>query len=72
MLASPELVTFAKRMVREHGSKTMWYRHPDALIRYQDDVRLIVLHLREYGGWKEWGAAQELQKCLSPHSRNPS
>jgi hypothetical protein len=29
-------------------------------------VRLVVEHLREYGDWRAWRAAQQLHRCLSP------
>lgn len=53
------------------SSRPAWrvsFRQPDAKLRSLDDVRLVVHHLPEYGGWKEWKAAQELQQCLSHHS----
>lgn len=62
--APPELAARAMALVDEFPS-SLWFRHPEARVRYLDDVRIIVHHLREYGGWKEWKAAQELQECLS-------
>ncbi|MGH7336815.1 MAG: hypothetical protein ACREI7_04500 [Myxococcota bacterium] len=63
--APPELVARAIDLVREHP-ECFWFRHPEARIRYLEDVRLVVEHLREYGDRRAWRQAQELQKCLSP------
>lgn len=62
--ASPELAGQAEALVRNFA-ECFWFRHPEAGVRYLDDVRLVVHHLREYGGWKAWRAAQDLQRCLS-------
>ncbi|MFM7183129.1 MAG: hypothetical protein ACKO2G_16925 [Verrucomicrobiales bacterium] len=62
--APPELLARASALVEKYPG-CFWFRHPDARIRYLDDVRLVVQRLREYGGWKEWEDAQELQTCLS-------
>ena len=61
--APSELIERATALVR---------RHPDARIRYFEDVRLVVEHLREYGDWRGWRAAQELNRCLSPLSKKTS
>ena len=61
--APPDLVARAKAAVSEFH-ECFWFRHPEARVRYLDDVRLIITHLREYGGWKAWRVAQELQRCL--------
>ena len=61
--ASPELRGRAEALVREFPN-CFWFRHPETRLRYLDDVRLVVHHLREYGGWIEWRAAQDLQRCL--------
>jgi hypothetical protein len=66
--APPDLVEQASGLAREFSATCFWFRHPEAKVRYLDDVRLVVHHLREYGGWKEWKAAQKLQQCLSRHS----
>ena len=63
--APPELIERAEALVRTYP-ECFWFRHPDARIRHVEDVRLVVEHLREYGGWREWRAAQELHKCLLP------
>jgi len=61
--APPELIERAEAAVREF-SGCFWFRHPDARIRCLDDVRVVVQHLREYGDWRAWRRAQELQRCL--------
>ena len=60
-----ELVERATALVRSYP-ECFWFWHPEAQIRHLEDVRLVVEHLREYGGWREWRAAQDLHKCLSP------
>ncbi len=66
--APPELVERAKALVRSFP-ECFWFRHPEARIRYIEDIRLVVEHLREYGDRRAWYAAQELHKCLSPLCR---
>lgn len=66
--APPDLVEQASSLARQFSANCFWFWHPEASVRYLDDVRLVVHHLREYGGWKEWKAAQNLQQCLSQHS----
>ncbi len=61
--ASPEVVAFAGELVRKF-SECFWFWHPGARIRSMDDVRLVVVHLREYGDKQAWAAAQELMRCL--------
>ena len=41
-------------------------------LRHLEDVRLVIEHLREYGGHRAWWAAQELHRCLSPLYRGTS
>jgi hypothetical protein len=61
--APPGLVTRAEQAVKDfHGC--FWFWHPDAQVRYLDDIELVIRHLREYGGWKAWRTAQDLRKCL--------
>lgn len=61
--APPGLVMRAEQAVQDfHGC--FWFRHPEASIRYLDDIEIVIRHLREYGGWKAWWAAQDLRKCL--------
>lgn len=62
--APPELITRAEALVREYGVHCFWFRHPEARVRFLGDVRLVIEHLREYGNWRAWRAAQELQRCL--------
>lgn len=66
--ASPELIARASALVRQFP-ECFWSWHPEARVRQRADVRLVVEHLREYGGWRAWRAAQDLHKCLSPRSR---
>jgi hypothetical protein len=63
--APPELIERATNLVQTFP-ECFWYWHPDARVRYLDDVRLVVEHLREYGDWRTWRPAQELHQCLSP------
>jgi len=63
--APPELVERASALVREHP-ECFWFWHPDARVRHLEDVRLVIEHLREYGGRRAWWSAQELHRCLSP------
>jgi hypothetical protein len=62
--APPELIARAEALVREYDVHCFWFRHPEAKVRFFGDVRLVVEHLREYGNWRAWRAAQELQRCL--------
>ncbi len=62
--APPELIAKAEALVREYHVHCFWFRHPEAKIQFLGDVRLVVEHLREYGNWRAWRAAQELQQCL--------
>lgn len=61
--APPDLIEKAEAAVSEFR-QCFWFWHPEARVRYLGDVRLVVRHLREYGGWKAWRAAQDLQRCL--------
>jgi len=61
--ASPEVVALATDLVRRF-SECFWFRHPEARVRYEDDARLVIEHLREYGDKRAWEAAKELKKCL--------
>ena len=63
--APPELVERASALVRGYP-ECFWFWHPDARVRHLADVRSVVEHLREYGDWRAWRAAQELHRCLSP------
>jgi hypothetical protein len=61
--ASPEVVAHALELVRTF-SECFWFRHPEATVRFTDDVRLVIEHLREYGDKKAWAAAADLQRSL--------
>jgi hypothetical protein len=61
--ASPEVVARALEFVRTF-SECFWFRHPEATVRFTDDVRLVIEHLREYGDKKAWAAAADLQRSL--------
>ena len=63
--APPELVERAAALVRSFP-ECFWFRHPEARIRYLDDIRVVIEHLREYGDRRAWWAAQDLHRCLSP------
>jgi hypothetical protein len=67
----PALTAHAAALVQRHP-ECFWYWRPDAPIRSLEDVRLVVRHLREYGGHDAWLAARELNECLSPRSRRTS
>lgn len=67
-LALPELIERASALVRNHP-ECFWFWHPQAAVRHLADVRLVIEHLREYGGWRAWCAAQELHRCLSQLSK---
>jgi hypothetical protein len=61
---SPQLIAKAQAAVDEFRPDCFWFWHPDAKIRNRSDIKNAIRHLREYGGWKAWYTAQELQKCL--------
>jgi len=69
--APPELCERAAALVRSHP-ECFWFRHPEARIRHLEDVRLVVEHLREYGGHRAWWDAQKLHRCLSPFYKKTS
>jgi len=60
---SPEVAERAADLVRRF-SECFWFWNPDASIRFTDDVRLVIEHLRDYGDKRAWDAAAELQRCL--------
>jgi hypothetical protein len=62
--APPELIARAEALVKKFELKCFWFRHPEARVRYIDDVELVIRHLREYGNHEAWKDAQELSKCL--------
>lgn len=59
----PEVLERARALVKEYPG-CFWFRHPEATVNNRADVRVVIQHLREYGGRKAWWAAQELHKCL--------
>ncbi len=69
--APADLIERAAELVRTYP-ECFWFRHPEARLRHLEDVRLVVEHLREYGGHRAWWAAQELHRCLSPFSKRMS
>jgi hypothetical protein len=69
--AAPELMARAKALISRFP-ECFWFWRTDAPIRSLDDVRMVVRQLREYGGRDAWLAAQDLARCLSPHSRKTS
>ncbi len=63
--APPELVQQAAALVRTFP-ECFWFWHSEARITTLPDVRLVIEHLRSYGGHSAWRAAQQLHKCLLP------
>jgi len=61
---SEEVLAEARRLVKEHFAKCFWFWHPEATVTKWEDVYLVVTHLREYGGHREWREAQDLWKAL--------
>jgi hypothetical protein len=64
-IAPPDLVERATALVKEHP-ECFWFWRFDAQVRHIEDVRLVIQHLREYGGHRAWASAQQLHKCLLP------
>lgn len=62
--APPELVARAEALVSKFDLQCFWFRHPEARVKFIDDVELVIHHLREYGNHEAWKDAQELHKCL--------
>jgi len=60
--ASPAVVALATELVRKF-SECFWFWHPQARVRNEDDVQMVIEHLREYGDKRAWEAAKELRKC---------
>jgi hypothetical protein len=63
-----QLIERAVTLVNEHPG-CFWFRHPEARIRNEGDIRLVIERLREYGDRRAWRAAQELHQCLSLHCK---
>jgi hypothetical protein len=62
VIAPPELVAQAEDLVKEYGAQCFWFRHPEARVKYLDDVDLVIQRLREYGDHAAWKDAQALKK----------
>jgi hypothetical protein len=69
--APPELAAQAAALVKRYP-ECFWFWRPGAEIRYLEDVRLVVQHLREYGDRSAWLAARDLNQCLSPRFKRTS
>ena len=61
--ASPEVAARALELTGKF-SECFWFWHPEATVRFTDDVKLVIEHLREYGDKKAWAAAADLQRSL--------
>ena len=64
ILAPPELAARAEALALKYDQRCFWFRHPEATVKYIDDVELVIHHMREYGHHAAWIEAQELHKCL--------
>ena len=62
--APPELVARAEALVKKYEVECFWFWHPDARVKYIDDIELVIRHLREYGDHRAWKEAQQLHQCL--------
>lgn len=60
---APEVARRAMDFVRQF-SDCFWFRDEEALVRYRDDVELVIKHLRDYGDKNAWEAAKQLRQCL--------
>lgn len=63
----PALLERAAALVKQFP-ECFWFRHPEAVLRWREDVRLVVDHLREYGGHAAWREAQALHTVTPMHS----
>ncbi|MEZ5328129.1 MAG: hypothetical protein R3F19_24055 [Verrucomicrobiales bacterium] len=61
---SQSVLEEARRLVKVHFAQCFWFRHPEASVTTWEDVYLVIEHLREYGGRREWREAQHLWKAL--------
>ena len=61
--APPDVVARAMALVKKYPG-CFWFRHPEARIRFVDDIEVVVQNLREYGDKKAWEDAKELRRCL--------
>ncbi len=62
--AVPEHVLEMARQAVKDFHECFWFRHREAIISDQEDVRLIIEHLRKYGGHRAWQRAQSIVVCL--------
>jgi hypothetical protein len=60
---SPKAAETARTLIRQFP-ECFWFRHPEAPLETVEEARLVVEHLREYGGHRAWRAAQRLHSCL--------
>jgi hypothetical protein len=60
---APEVLEQARALITAFP-ECFWFRNRDAGIETREDVRLVVEHLREYGGHRAWKEAQSLFQCL--------
>jgi hypothetical protein len=60
---SKETAEIARALIQQFP-ECFWFRHPDAPLDTVDEARLVVQHLREYGGHRAWREAQRLHACL--------
>ena len=56
-------VARANELLRQYRAECFWFWRPDARVEDLEDARLVVHHLREYGDWRAWNAAQELWRA---------
>jgi hypothetical protein len=68
---TPDVAARAEALVKQFP-ECFWFWRPDAVVRSEDDVRLVIRHLRAHGGHDAWHAAQDLHACLSPRSNRTS
>jgi len=50
-----EVLAEARCLVKLRFLKCFWFWHPEATVETWDDGKLVILHLREYDGLREWG-----------------
>ena len=59
-----EVLAEARRLVDLRFANCFWFWHPEATVDTWDDIALVIRHLREYGGRREWEEAQNLSRLL--------
>ncbi len=60
--ASPEAIALAQELVQRYP-QCFWFRHPQARIRYTDDIGLVAERLRRTGDKVTWQEAAKLLRC---------